>query len=273
MIPFKGSKRGIREFLRWWGGAPDNADAWDTIYDFNTIKLSLDIQCTDNRNADRDEVDPRKRYHHAHVYAKDIKFECEGAQEQFFTGDDIIKPCNPDILIAKMRPGQKINLLCHMHKGKGSDHAKFSPVATATYRLMPKITILEPIIGKDAEKFARCFPKGVIGLGKVPQSLAKEKYVAGRVSCSGHLVDNPAYGKAGEKIAVVQDPIRDTVSRECLRHEEFRHKVKLGRQMDHFIFSVESTGQWEADELVLEALKILKEKAQRTQIQVLNMIS
>ena len=38
----------------------------------------------------------------------------------------------------------------HAHMGKGSDHAKFSPVATATYRLLPTITITQPILGDDA---------------------------------------------------------------------------------------------------------------------------
>lgn len=39
-----------------------------------------------------------------------------------------------DILVAKMRPGQQIEASCHAVKGIGRDHAKFSPVATATYR-------------------------------------------------------------------------------------------------------------------------------------------
>lgn len=60
--------------------------------------------------------------------------------------------------------------------------------------------------------------------------------------------------------AVVMDPMKDTVSRECLRHAEFEGKVKLGRVRDHFIFQVESLGQWDSDELFLEAVKTLKVK-------------
>lgn len=33
-----------------------------------------------------------------------------------------------DILIAKLRPGQAIDLRMHCVKGVGQDHAKFSPV-------------------------------------------------------------------------------------------------------------------------------------------------
>lgn len=70
-------------------------------------------------------------------------------------------------------------------------------------------------------------------------------------------------GQAGETKAVVKDPMRDTVSRECLRHEEFHGKVKLGRRKDHFIFSVESTGQSNSEELFLESVKCLRRKCEK----------
>ncbi len=49
-------------------------------------------------------------------------------------------------------------------KGVGRDHAKFSPVCTAFYRLLPEITIERPIIGQDAERLQGCFSPGVIGI-------------------------------------------------------------------------------------------------------------
>merc|ERR1711939_366845 len=66
-----------------------------------------------------------------------------------------------------------------------------------------------------------------------------------------------------EEKAVVKDPMRDTVSRECLRHDEFKDKVKLGRVQDHFIFNVESTGQFPSDMLFVDAVSVLKYKAKR----------
>jgi len=39
----------------------------------------------------------------------------------------------------------------------------------------------------------------------------------------------------GTKVAEVVNPRLDTVSREVLRHDEFKDKVKLGRVRDHFI--------------------------------------
>ena len=66
-------------------------------------------------------------------------------------------PCDPDILLAKLRPGQEISLRAHCVLGIGSDHAKFSPVATASYRLLPVIDIKEPITGNWL-KIPKMFP-------------------------------------------------------------------------------------------------------------------
>jgi DNA-directed RNA polymerase I and III subunit RPAC1 len=73
---------------------------------------------------------------------------------------------------------------------------------------LPTIEILSPIRDDDAEKFVKCFPEGV----------AKVKVE-----------------RRGVKIAEVVNPRLDTVSREVLRHNEFKDKVKLGRVRDHFI--------------------------------------
>jgi len=115
---------------------------------------------------------------------------------------------------------------------------------------MPSITIVKPIIGADAKKFARCFPRGVIAIDTVTVEKAQEKG-------SGYE------GQEGEFYAVVVDPMKDTVSRECLRHAEFKDKVKLGRVQDHFIFRIESTGQMESNHLFIEAVKVLKYKCER----------
>lgn len=251
LIPLKGGKEGLLDFLKWWKKpTEDDPSEPPPAYDFNTILMTLNVECTRNETAARGETDPLKAYHGAHVYAHQLQFDPKGRQTQYFSGDDAIQAVNPDILIAKLRPGQCIDVELHAIKGIGADHAKFSPVATASYRLLPTITITKPIIGADAIKFARCFPRGVIGLEKVTKKEATKK-------------DSEYEGHEGEYKAVVRDTMKDTVSRECLRHEEFEGKVKLGRVRDHFIFSVESTGQWDSDELFLESVKLLKTKCER----------
>ncbi|KFY35765.1 hypothetical protein V494_05608 [Pseudogymnoascus sp. VKM F-4513 (FW-928)] len=250
LVPLKGNKKGL-EYLKWFRKAneEEGIEAGGQ-FDYNTVTLELQVECTRNPDAAAGETDPNKLYINSAVHASDIVYKPIGRQLEFFTGDDTITVTNPDILIAKLRPGQAIDLEMHAIKGIGADHTKFSPVATASYRLLPTITILRPILGDDAEKFAKCFPKGVIGFEKVTKQEAS-------IPGSGYE------GHVGEKKAVVKDTMKDTVSRECLRHEEFQGKVKLGRVRDHFIFSIESTGQWDSDELFLESIKTLKQKCVR----------
>ncbi|KAL6715761.1 DNA-directed RNA polymerase core subunit rpc40 [Lecanora helva] len=217
--------------------------------DKNTVVLKLQATCDWRQNPPRaGETDPEKLYVGSNVYADQIEFVPQGRQPEFFPSPDgIIRPVNPKILLAKMRPGQVIDLDMHCFKGIGADHAKWSPVATATYRLLPTIDIIKPILGDDAKKFARCFPKGVIGLENVTEE-------------EGNEVDGVYRGRTGEKKAIVKNTFKDTVSRECLRHQEFKDKVKLGRVQDHFIFSVESTGQFDSDYLFLESVRMLRAK-------------
>lgn len=254
LIPLRGCVDGLR-WLKWYKKPTEEDPGSGNPSDYNTIVLKLDVECKwqegGMQRALAGETDPDKLYTGHNIYAKDLTFEPLGQQNELFAfteGKDI-KAVNPDILVVKMRPGQKIQLTMHAIKGIGQDHAKFSPVATASYRLLPTIDILKPIVGADAKKFARCFPRGVIRLDSVtPEDTENHPDLA---------------GQEGEVKAVVDKPMNDTVSRECLRHAEFKDKVKLGRVRDHFIFRVESTGQWESDELFLESVKLLKIKCQR----------
>ena len=248
--------------MRWYEKPSEENPQGGATADYNTVVLKLRAQSTWTDNAQKlmakGVTDPAKLYRGTNVYAKDITFHPVGRQLNVFTEEKgLIRPVNPDILIAKMRPGQEIDLEMHCVKGIGADHAKFSPVATASYRLLPTIDITKPILGQDARKFARCFPKGVIGLEDVSEEEASKEG-------SGYE------GHAGGKKAVVRNPFKDTVSRECLRHEEFQGKVKLGRVRDHFIFMVESTGQFKSDELFLESVRALKVKCDKMQRSLAN---
>ncbi|CAI5756409.1 unnamed protein product [Candida verbasci] len=204
-------------------------DENDRYTEDNTIVLSLNVSCSKNSNS-KSSNDPKEMYKNSHVYAKDLKFEPQGIQQEKFKDSPVV-PTNPDILLAKLRPGQEISLRAHCILGIGSDHAKFSPVATASYRLLPVINIKEPITGELAKKFKKCFPPGVIDINS-----------------------------KGE--AYVKDARKDTVSREVLRHSEFDGKVSLGRQRDYFIFNVESTGAMSPEEIFFKSVRVLKNKAE-----------
>lgn len=96
----------------------------------------------------------------------------------------------------------------HAVLGIAKDHAKFSPVSTASYRLLPHINLLGPIPDEHIDHFVRCFSPGVM-----------EVYV----------------DENGKRAVRVKDARKDTVSREVLRHEKFEGLVELGRVRDHFI--------------------------------------
>lgn len=262
LIPLTGNPAAITEmnFKR----PPSEGDTeGDKATDQNTILMKLEVACEWKEGAQKllkeGKADDIEELYVGHnVYARDITFHPIGKQIETFKGEDVVRPVNPDILIAKLRPGQEISMELHARKGRGGDHAKFSPVATASYRLMPTIDIVKPILGNDAKKFARCFPKGVIGLeGFTEEDAAK----------AGEAFED----QIGEKKAVVKDAFKDTVSRECLRHAEFQEKVKLGRVRDHFIFSVESTGQYDSDELFIMSVRALAAKTNKIRRHLANM--
>lgn len=65
------------------------------------------------------------------VYSHHLEWNPQGQQQQQMAD---VRPVFEDILIAKLRPGQTIDVVCYCQKGVGKDHAKYSPVSTAAYR-------------------------------------------------------------------------------------------------------------------------------------------
>jgi DNA-directed RNA polymerase I and III subunit RPAC1 len=123
--------------------------------------------------------------------------------------------------------------------------------ATASYRLHPLIILspTNPVPPHLAEKFAKCFPRGIINIDPVTKAVSvNEKEVR-----------------------------RDPVSREVLRHLEFQDCVQLGRIRDHFLcepfspitswlsnlidpVNIESEGPYEPEQLLPESIKVMRDK-------------
>lgn len=203
----------------------------DAPTDLNTIVMKLEVECTRVKKGDSPDAIVNES-----ILSGSLKFDPRADQVEKFK-DNPIRPVFDDILIARMRPGQKIEAELHLVKGVGKDHAKFSPVATASYRLLPHIIIKKPITGELAEKFVSCFPEGVAEV---------------RV-----INDVPT--------AVVVNPRKCTMSREVLRHPEFVDNVILTRKRDHFIFNIESVGIITPQDLFIQSIAILVEKCQTAQ--------
>ncbi|KAF8503877.1 DNA-directed RNA polymerase [Gautieria morchelliformis] len=200
--------------------------------DRNTIVFRLQAACTRNSKAVQGETDPQKLYHHSNVLTSDLEWQPQGEQATIFR-DNHPGPTNPNILLAKLRPGQEVEIEMHAVKGIGSVHAKWSPVATVSYRLHPHITIKGPIPPALVPKFSSCFSPGVIS------TRTNDK---------------------GEDEPFVACARNDGMSREVLRHEEFRDKVDLSRIRDWFIFKVESEGPYAPERLLVEAISVMRDK-------------
>ena len=170
-----------------------------------------------------------------HVYSRDLEWVPQGDQAERFP--EGIRPVHEDILLAKLRPGQVIELEAHGRRGEGKDHAKYSPVATASYRLMPKIEILKPIYDEVAEELANLYEPGVFKL----------------VNCGAD--------EAPHRVkAAVLNPYACTMSRNYMRKAELKDSIKITRVPNHFIFSVESVGMMSPGVVLAESLRVLQAK-------------
>jgi DNA-directed RNA polymerase I and III subunit RPAC1 len=173
-----------------------------------------------------------------HVYSRDLVWVAQGDQEERFP--DGIHPVHDDILIAKLRPGQSIELEAHSHRGTGQDHAKYSPVATACYRLMPHIQLIQPVYDEVAEELVNLYEPGVFDLVETDSSDPVDTRVK----------------------ACVVNPYACTMSRNFMRHPKLAEAIRMSRIPNHYIFSIESVGMMRPGVLVAEALRILHAKCQ-----------
>lgn len=169
------------------------------------------------------------------VYSGEIVWEPQGDQLTKF-GADGVGTMHGDILLTKLAPGQAVDLFMIAHKGIGKDHAKFSPVCTASYRMLPSIelSIEAPFFNDEAESLASHCPAKVFDV----EDLA-----------------------GGKRRAVVARPRDCTLCRECIRDPAWAERVKLERINDHFVFCVESVGSYPPRDLLKEALNVLAAKA------------
>jgi len=207
--------------------------AADEFTSEDTVVFHLRKKCTKNPLAKADAPE-KEKYINSTVYSGDLVWEPQEDQDTKYSGDRVLKPVHDDIIITKLRPGQEIDAKLYCVKGIGKDHAKFSPVATATYRLLPEITLKKDFLNAEAEELV--------------------------AKCPMKVYDIEDLGKKGKR-AIVANPRQCTMCRECIRKVEFAPKIQLGRVKDHFIFMIESTGIIPPRQLFKEAVEILLNKA------------
>ncbi|XP_049877830.1 DNA-directed RNA polymerases I and III subunit RPAC1 isoform X2 [Pectinophora gossypiella] len=196
--------------------------------EFNTLEYTLKVKCTTNKSQPKDSYRAEDLYENHSVYSSQIKWHPIQNQATVYKEADV-GPVHGDILISKMRPGHELDLHLVAVKGIGKDHAKFSPVATASYRLLPDVQLTREVRDTEATLLQSCFSPGVIGIDS-------------------------------KGCAFVKDARYDTCSRNVFRYDEIKEAVVLSRIRDHFIFNVESVGALPPQVIFVEAVKILRDK-------------
>ncbi|KAF8673192.1 hypothetical protein HU200_048742 [Digitaria exilis] len=168
-----------------------------------------------------------------------------------------------DITIARLGPGQAIELEAHAIKGIGNVHAKWSPVATTWYRMLPEVVFLKQIEGDEAEELVKKCPVNVFDIEDLGNG-RKRAVVAKPRACT--LCRECVMGPSGEKIQLRR--VRDHFILKCLRYCAFIialnfHSNVLIRGVGYcfsLLVTIESTGALPPEVLFTEAVKILEEK-------------
>uniref|UniRef100_A0A7E4VG70 DNA-directed RNA polymerases I and III subunit RPAC1 n=1 Tax=Panagrellus redivivus TaxID=6233 RepID=A0A7E4VG70_PANRE len=200
---------------------PETKETENLVFDIN-------VKCKKKKVVPADAKDKNDHFENSIVRSGDFVWEPIGDQATTFKKNPP-SMVHDDIVILKMRHGQEIEAKCICYKGIGRDHAKFSPVGTASYRLLPEIVLNRPIHGEPAERLQKAFSKGVIE------------------------IDSDGF-------ANVVDSRADTLSRNVFRYDDLKDAVEIRRKKNHFIFSVESVGQYEPGDIVTEACGVMVAK-------------
>ena len=217
-------------------------DSDDDVVVSKSDNPAMEEAATAAAKATRKDKTIPKRPYTKHVYSGDLAWVPQGDQKDRLKKSDI-RPLVDDILIAKLRPGQEIELECHARVGIGKDHAKYSPVATASYRLYTEVELLEPIYDELAEELAHVYEPGVF-----------------------EIVATNNKDPPGTRVkAKVCNPYACTMSRNYMRNPQLAKAIRMTRIPTRFIFSIESVGYHSPAVLLGEAIRVLQGKTTRLQ--------
>lgn len=178
------------------------------------------------------------------VTSKDLKSNNECVMPAHFLSQDEQDDLQDEgIAIVKMGPGQRLKLKAVARMGIAKEHAKWSPVAVATYRFWPNITVNEEQVATLSmeQKQELC--------DVCSDRILEIDDVTGSIKAVEDAWDNATFT---EDLQQYQESIK--------KRKEDDDFVTVVPSTDKFIFSVESTGAMDADEIVMSALNVLKER-------------
>eukprot|EP00542_Grammatophora_oceanica_P014930 CAMPEP_0194034564 /NCGR_PEP_ID=MMETSP0009_2-20130614/6984_1 /TAXON_ID=210454 /ORGANISM="Grammatophora oceanica, Strain CCMP 410" /LENGTH=287 /DNA_ID=CAMNT_0038675535 /DNA_START=9 /DNA_END=872 /DNA_ORIENTATION=+ len=178
------------------------------------------------------------------VTSRDLKSNNECVAPAHFLNQDEQEESQDDgVAIVKMGPGQRLKLKAVARMGISKEHAKWCPVAVATYRFWPIIDInhdaCAALTMEQKQELVDSCPDRVLEIDEV----------------TGHL----KAVEGAEELATYSMELQETQEAMKQRAEDDDF-VAIRHSTDRFIFSVESTGAMDADEILLSALRVLKDR-------------
>lgn len=147
------------------------------------------------------------------------------------------------ISLVKLGPGQALKVKAIARLGIAKEHAKWSPVAVATYRFWPNITINQDrcsqLSMEQKQELVDACPDRILVLDEI----------TGKLDVAEDAWEQATFT---EDLKILQHSMKKTPE-----EEDF---VTVEPAMDKFIFSVEGTGAMDAEEVLMSGLKVLKQK-------------
>lgn len=161
----------------------------------------------------------------------------------FLSDDEQAEAQDEGIAIVKLGPGQKIKFKAIARLGISKEHAKWCPVAVATYRFWPEILI------NDEQMATLTLEQKQELVDACPDRILEIDPSTGKIQPVENYWDIATYT---EDLMYAQNALK--------RRKEDDDFVVIRPRQDRFIFNVETTGCMDADEVVLAALKVLKRR-------------
>jgi DNA-directed RNA polymerase II subunit RPB3 len=161
----------------------------------------------------------------------------------FLSQDEQDESQDAGVAIVKMGPGQRLKLKAVARLGISKEHAKWCPVAVATYKFWPNITINEEQVAtltmEQKQEMVDVCPDRILEIDDV----------TGSIKAVDDAWDRATYT---EDLYYFQQSIK--------KRKEDDDFVIVEPSQERFIFTVESTGAMDADEIVMSALRVLKDR-------------
>lgn len=147
------------------------------------------------------------------------------------------------ISIVKIGPGQHIKLKAFARMGISKEHAKWCPVAAATYRFWPIITINDELCStlslEQKQQLVDCCPDRILELDDV----------TGKIVIAENAWEMATFT---EDLKCLQETMK--------KKPEDEDFVTVEHSEDRFIFCVEGTGAMDAEDILMSSLRVLADR-------------